>query len=388
MRRLRIGILGTRGIPNHYGGFEQFAQYLSLGLVQRGHDVYVYSPDNHPYKNIAWNDVQIIHCKDPEPWLGTFGQFFYDLNCINDSRKRNFDILLHLGYTSDSIWHWRWPRNTINIVNMDGMEWKRSKYNKVTQRFLKWAESLAARKAQLLIADSPHMQDYLLSAYGKRAEFIAYGAEVFTDSDLRVFRKFNLTANGYFLLVARMEPENNVEMAIQGYLASKHPYPLVIVGDTGIPFGRHLISKYSHPSIHFIGPVYEQHELDNLRYYSAKYFHGHSVGGTNPSLLEAMACGCDIAAHDNVFNRAILQQDADYFATADDVAWVINKHVMEGVTKQRKQANIDKIITVYNQDKNINDYEQLMFMAACKDGRLNRQITLSRTLYQTAERSL
>ena len=136
MRRLKIGILGTRGIPNHYGGFEQFAEYLSLGLVQRGHDVYVYNSANHPYQNAEWNDVQIIHCKDPESKLGTFGQFFYDLNCINDARKRNFDILLHLGYTSDSVWHRRWPKNTINMMNMDGLEWMRSKYNKPTKWFL------------------------------------------------------------------------------------------------------------------------------------------------------------------------------------------------------------------------------------------------------------
>ena len=111
MRRLKIGILGTRGIPNNYGGFEQFAEYLSLGLVQRGHDVYVYNSAKHPYQRKEWNDVQIIHCKDAESKLGTAGQFLYDLNCINDARRRHFDVLLHLGYTSDSIWHWRWPKN-------------------------------------------------------------------------------------------------------------------------------------------------------------------------------------------------------------------------------------------------------------------------------------
>ena len=124
MRRLRIGIIGTRGIPNHYGGFEQFAQYLSLGLVQRGHDVYVYNSSNHPYKETEWNDVQIIHCKDPEPKLGTFGQFIYDLNCINDSRNRSFDVLLHLGYTSDSIWHWRWQ--TLQSATPDSTIWQKS----------------------------------------------------------------------------------------------------------------------------------------------------------------------------------------------------------------------------------------------------------------------
>jgi glycosyltransferase involved in cell wall biosynthesis len=387
MRRLRIGILGTRGIPNHYGGFEQFAEYLSTGLVQRGHDVFVYSSANHPYQQKEWNDVQIIHCKDPESKYGTFGQFFYDLNCINDARKRRFDILLHLGYTSDSIWHWRWPRDTINIVNMDGLEWQRSKYNLPTQKFLKWAESLAARNAEVLVADSLHMQEYLASSYKKQAAYIPYGAEVFQETDLSVFRKYKLTPNQYFLLIARMEPENNIEMTIRGYLAAKHPYPLLIIGDTGNPYGKYLKAKYQDPSICFSGSIYDQQELNNLRFYSAKYFHGHSVGGTNPSLLEAMACGCDIAANNNVFNRSILQEDADYFSSSDDVAWIINKPVIMSIIMQRKQANIEKITTIFNREKNIDDYEQLMFMAANKDMKPGRRITLTPPLYQTAGKS-
>ena len=133
--------------------------------------------------------MDIIHCRDWENKIGTAGQFFYDLNCINDARKRDFDILLHLGYTSDSIWHWRWPKKTINIVNMDGLEWTRSKYNKPTQRFLKWAESLAVKNADVLIADSPGIQKHLLATYGKTPVYIPYGAEIFTESESIYTRK-------------------------------------------------------------------------------------------------------------------------------------------------------------------------------------------------------
>ena len=386
MRRLRIGIIGTRGIPNHYGGFEQFAQYLSLGLVQRGHDVYVYNSSNHPYKETEWNDVQIIHCKDPEAKLGTFGQFIYDLNCINDSRNRSFDVLLHLGYTSDSIWHWRWPKNTINIVNMDGLEWMRSKYNKPTRQFLKWAESLAAKNAQVLIADSKYMQAYLDKIYKKRSVFIPYGAEVFSAIDLSVFRKYKLNPGEYFLSIARMEPENNIEMIIRGYLASHNPYPLMIVGDINNAFGKRMVSKYSTRSLIFCGPVYDQPDLNNLRYHSVKYFHGHSVGGTNPSLLEAMACQCNIAAHNNTFNKAILQEDADYFSSAEEIASMIISPVSEKTNVQRKLSNLEKINSIYSQQKNIDDYEQLMFMAASKNARIKKQLILSPALYQTDEK--
>ena len=122
---MRVGILGTRGIPNTYGGFEQFAQYLALGLIARGHEVFVYNSSDHPYTDSQWNGVQIIHRRDWESAIGTAGQFLYDYNCFRDASRRNYDILLQLGYTSSSIWHGIWPRDAVNVVNMDGLEWKR-----------------------------------------------------------------------------------------------------------------------------------------------------------------------------------------------------------------------------------------------------------------------
>src|SRR5678815_4853342 len=101
---MKIAILGTRGIPNSYGGFEQFAEYLSLGLTNKGHHVTVYNSHNHTYQENSWNGVNIVHCYDPEYLIGTAGQFVYDLNCILDCRKKDFDIILQLGYTSSSVW--------------------------------------------------------------------------------------------------------------------------------------------------------------------------------------------------------------------------------------------------------------------------------------------
>lgn len=370
MRKLKIGILGTRGIPNNYGGFEQFAQYLSLGLHERGHDVYVYNSSEHPYKEENWNGVKIVHARDLEHKFGTFGQFFYDLNCNNDARKRNFDILLHLGYTSDSIWYWRWPRNTINMVNVDGMEWQRSKYNGATRKFLKWAESLAANHAQVLVADSPRMQQHFENTYGKNTAFIPYGADVFTNIDNSIPSRFGQQAHGYFLLVARMEPENNIEMIIRGHVASQHPYPLLVVGNTSNKYGTYLRQTYQSGNIRFIGPVYDQDELSNLRYFSAKYFHGHSVGGTNPSLLEAMACNCNIAAHNNIFNKAVLEENADYFSTTEEVTALIQRDTDMQLIDERKQSNIVRIQTIFNKNKNIEDYERLMLRACPERARV------------------
>ena len=129
---MKIAILGTRGIPNNYGGFEQFAEYLSVGLVDKGHNVFVYNSHNHIFKESIYKGVNIIHCFDPEYLIGTSGQFLYDLNCIINCRKSNFDIILQLGYTSSSIWNGIMPKNSSLVTNMDGIEWKRSKFsNKV-----------------------------------------------------------------------------------------------------------------------------------------------------------------------------------------------------------------------------------------------------------------
>ena len=363
---MRIGILGSRGIPNNYGGYEQFAGYLSAGLVQKGHEVYVYNSDQHPYKKNEWQGVNIVHCKDWEHKIGTAGQFLYDWNCIHDARKRNFDILLHLGYTSDSVWHRRWPKKTVNIINMDGLEWKRSKYNRFTRRFLKWAESLAVKNADVLVADSPAIRQHILDRYHKESVLIPYGATIFTTPDTGSLDKYKLKPHAYFLVIARMEPENNLEMIIKGYIASGQNFPLLMIGETSGHFGKYISKRYSHPNIIYAGSVFDTVLLNNLRYYSRLYFHGHSVGGTNPSLLEAMACGCSIAAHHNVFNKAVLENEADYFSTAAEVSAIINKAQEPSRIDQHRSLNIKKIRTIYDPGKIIDAYEILMLNACHK----------------------
>jgi hypothetical protein len=206
---LNIGILGTRGIPNNYGGFEQFAEHLSEGLVQRGHGVTVYNSHLHPYKKDNWKGVRIVHCYDPENLLGPAGQFIYDLNCILDARKRNYDIVLQLGYTSSSVWGSLFPGKSINITNMDGLEWQRPKYSKPVQQFLKYAEKLAIKHSDFHIADSLEIQKYLEDKYKISISYIPYGADRFANADEKILLEYGLTKRNFSLLMARMEPENN-----------------------------------------------------------------------------------------------------------------------------------------------------------------------------------
>ena len=356
---MKIGILGTRGIPNAYGGFEQFAQYLALGLQKKGHEVYVYNSSEHPYRDKVWNGVHIVHCKDWEKTIGTAGQFVYDYHCFRDAAGRNYDVLLQLGYTSSSVWHRLWPKKAVNIINMDGLEWKRSKYNRMTRKFLRLAERLAVKHGNVLIADSIGIRDYLREEFGKESIYIPYGAYIPTTYDPAVPGRYGLDPNGYYLLMARMEPENNVEMIIRGWMDSGKGRPLVLIGNPGNAFGKYLVRTYRHERLRFIGAVYEEEVVNALRHYSSLYLHGHSVGGTNPSLLEAMACGCSIAAHDNAFNKAILEEDAGFFSTPREVTAILDDLPSQVLADERRKKNLQKIRTLFSWDKIIDDYEKV-----------------------------
>jgi glycosyltransferase involved in cell wall biosynthesis len=357
---MRIGILGTRGIPNNYGGFEQLAEYLSAGLVQRGHEVFVYNSSLHPYKESTYKGAHLISCYDPENRLGTAGQFIYDLNCIIDARGRKFDVLLQLGYTSSSVWHFLLPRKPAVITNMDGMEWMRSKYSKKVQGFLKRAEKWAVRSSDALVADSTAIKQYLSETYQRDSDFIAYGADLFNRPDETQLSQYGLNKYAYHLAIARFEPENNLEMIIKGFLQSNSKEPLLLIGSTNNPFGRYLVSAYSCERIRFIGPLYNLDALNTLRHYSRCYFHGHSVGGTNPSLLEAMASSAYICAHGNAFNKAVLGNDAAYFYSAEDVARIIEHD--PGVAERARiiANNREKIAATYSWEKIIAAYETTM----------------------------
>lgn len=347
---MKISIIGTRGIPNHYGGFEQCAEYLALGLIKRGFEVIVYNSHNHPYKEKKWNGVQIVHCYDPEDKLGTAGQFVYDLNCIMDVRKRNCDIILQLGYTSSSGWNWLMPKKAVVTTNMDGLEWKRTKYSDVVKKFLRYAESLAVKKSDYLISDSIGIKNYLKNKYGALSAYIAYGANLFQDNNVIALESYNLLPYTYDMLIARLEPENNIETVLDGVVKSNLSRPFLVIGNYNTKYGSYLKARYSnYININFLGGIYDIEMLNNLRYYSNIYFHGHTVGGTNPSLLEAMASNSLICAHSNDFNRYILGEDALYFTNHNDVA----KHLTDTKYSDYKiqsmlVENTKKIVELYD----------------------------------------
>lgn len=350
---MRVAIIGTRGIPNEYGGYEQLATYLAKGLVDRGHHVVVYNSSQHTERYQNYKGVEMVYRWDPEKLFKSASQFVYDLLCIRHLKSNRPDVILNLGYTSSTIWKGFFPNQTPVITHMDGLEWQRSKYPNTVQRFLQKAEQWAVQMSTACVSDNPAITDYLKAKFSIQPIEIAYGAEV--------VKQTTASSNQlYDLLIARLEPENNIETVIQAILESNSQVPLKIVGKLN-RYGQQLQAKYPQEQIQFLNSIYNQQKVEELRQGARIYFHGHSVGGTNPSLLEAMASGCRVYAHNNPFNRAALKSNACYFEDFKELAKQIDQH--QSIDWQSYvESNLLNIEQNYQWENIINKYEK-MFLA-------------------------
>ena len=305
--RGRVYVSGSRGIPNRYGGYEELVDHLARGLSAQGWRVDVATSSTHPVTEWSHPGIRRRIHRDPEPWMGSAGQFIYDLLSIRDAARQRPDVHLSLGTTSSAPWlALKTLRGSAPLaLHLDGLEWMRGKYRPAVQRYLKWAERTAAHSADLLIADHPEMARYA-ARYPKPCSEIAYGVD-----DPRAVGELDpslgLQPGEYALVIARLVPENHVRVAAE---ALSPQVPVVVVGPFDNAEGRALQQL---PNVRLLGGQFDAALLDSLRAHCGLYIHGHSAGGTNPSLLQAMAAGCAIAAHDNAFNRGILGNSALYF---------------------------------------------------------------------------
>ncbi len=311
---MRIAILGTRGIPNRYGGFERFAEVVSVLFVERGHTVYVLSPAD----SSTFNGVEVVSIGVPQ-WLPSNIQtLLYDLRSLIWVSKNNVDIVLECGY-SFAFWLFFFPKSFRRrvVTNPDGLEFKRSKWNIAVKYFLKLCEYAAARFSAKIVCDSPELVGYYADKFKLKPAVIPYGAfPVVTDLGKSILLNYGISGD-YYLMVTRLTPENSIDLILDCF--GKTDLQLLIVGNYNTRYGNHCRTRYAGcPNIKFLGGIYNQDDLNALRFYSKAYIHGHSVGGTNPSLLEAMACGCFVIAHDNPFNRYAMGNCGLYFGTPHD----------------------------------------------------------------------
>lgn len=336
---MKIAIIGSRGIPAKYGGFETFADGLSTRLAKKGYDITVSCEFEEPKTRIDnYNGVNLQYFPIKPPKSYFLRKFYENISDIyfllKLSRKNNIIYFLGTEVGMFLFIPKLLKRSTKLMVNIDGVMWKRTKFNKLERWLLKINHYFATKFADIIIADAEEMKKYLDPKYRDKSVFIPYGVEepktvVWNKEKLKGLQYYSkikdIDAEKFWLVVARLEPENNIHIIMEGFSQSNSKYPLIVIGDfTSTDYEKEIIYIIQNSSnIHLIGSIYDLELLDMFRQNCLAYIHGHSVGGTNPSLLEAMIMENIIVAHDNGFNREVCHESSLYFSNSNDLSKVI-----------------------------------------------------------------
>jgi len=312
---MKIAILGARGIPANYGGFDTLVEELSVRLVNfYKMDVTVYCRSNYYkekykiYKNVKCIHIYAWRIKGLESLLHTF------FSSIHAAISR-FDIIFMVDPGNAPIGIFLRLLGKKVVIHTDGLGWKRRKWGMLSRRYYRWVESLCARYIKRLITDNPVMRDYYIENYKRDSVCIAYGAENDSGFDDTILDYYNLVKKQYLLVVARLERENNTDLIIREYVTAGVEMPLVVVGDA--PYDKEymeLLKNLSNEHVIFTGRIDDQAKLNSLYKWAYIYLHGHEVGGTNPSLLRAMGLGTAPLVIDVPFNLAVIEECGFFFS--------------------------------------------------------------------------
>jgi glycosyltransferase involved in cell wall biosynthesis len=312
-------MIGTRGVPARYGGFEAAVEEVGKRLVARGHEVVVY----------CRNDAQTLtrHLGMELVNLPALrGKYTETLShtalSVAHAVRHPSDVAIMFNAANAPLLPWLRLRRIPVALHVDGLEWKRPKWSGPGRQYYLRAEWLAVRSADRMIADARAIQDYYFERHGVATTFIPYGAPIRDDGSYDRLAQLGLEPDAYHLVVARMEPENNVHVIVEGYVRSGARLPLVVVGSAPYAAEYEALARAAavgSDSVRFVGSVWDQTLLDQLYANARLYLHGHSVGGTNPSLLRAMGAAAPVAAFDVVFNREVLGDTGVYFGSSDEL---------------------------------------------------------------------
>jgi len=318
---MRIGLLGTRGVPARYGGFETAAEEIGGRLAARGHQVIVYcrNPGQRlrAYRGMELVNLPAIRSKSLETLSHTA------LSAIHAAFRSRPDVVVLFNPANGPFVPLLRAAGIRTIVHFEGLDAKRAKWGRIGRAYYRSAERVSVRLADDVIADSAAIAAYIRVRHGRESTYIAYGAPILSPESDRL-PALGLEPGRYHLVVARFEPENNVHVMVEGYRRSGSTLPLVVVGSAPHASGyRARAVRSAGPNVRFLGAIWDQALLDQLYGHCATYLHGHSVGGTNPSLLRAMGAGAPIIAFDVVFNRETAGDVARYVRTPADVAAAI-----------------------------------------------------------------
>lgn len=360
---MKIALIGTRGVPAKYGGFETCVEELGRRLAERGHEVTVYCRKSYykerPLHYLGMKLVYLPNLKKKS--LDTLSHTFFSMA---HALFQKYDILMVFNAAnSPALFLPRLFGKKI-AINTDGLEWKRGKWGAVARRYYKFAEWLSTKLAQRVVADSTGIQDYYRDTYGTETTYIAYGAYPAESRNPAPLARLGLIPGEYFLQVTRFEPENNPLLTIMAYKKLKTDKKLVLVG--GVPYKSQYADAIAeeargNPNIILPGYIYDKELLGEIWCNCFAYVHGNEVGGTNPALLQSMGSGCFLIAIDVSFSRDVLGDSGIFFEKTVDglfgkMAWALEQ--TSGLGPFRAKAR-ERVMERYSWERVTDGYESL-----------------------------
>lgn len=357
-----VRILGTHGVPAAYGGFETAAENIGLYLVRQGWRVIVYCqlPGAGPITEDTWRGMERVNIPVDLPgWRGT--SKFDWLSIKHACRFR--DVCLTFGYNTGIYNFLQRLKGIPNIINMDGIEWSRSRWGLAKQAILYINERFAAAFGNMLIADHPEIELYLRTrAPARKIVTITYGADPIESAPTAPVTELGLQPERYFNLIARPIPENNILEIVRGFSSARREYKLAVLGDFLADDSYHrAVREAASPDVIFPGAIYEPEKVKAIRFHSKGYVHGHTVGGTNPSLVEALAAGNPVIAHDNAYNRWVAGDAAMYFTDSASFAEQLDEMIADPTRAQKMHAAaLHRFNEEFTWDRVAGQYESLL----------------------------
>lgn len=362
---MKLSILGTRGIPAKHGGFETFAERLALYLVSRGWEVTVYCQGTGKgiVRVSTWEGIRLVNI--PVAASGAKGTIIFDFKAAVHAMKEKRPVLT-LGYNTALFCILYRLARIPNLINMDGIEWRRQKWNHIERAWLYLNERLGCLIGNHLIADHPEIEKHLRSRVSARKiTMISYGSDELVSPDVASVQRYELLQNKYCIVVARLEPENSIQEIVDAFSRKKRGVKLVLLGhfDPEANSYHRMVSQLASEEVVFLGALYERPIVNALRYNARLYIHGHTVGGSNPSLIEALGAGSAVLAHDNEFNRWVAGPGACYFKDSDDCARQFDVILEDGhKLEQMKHASIQRHRQDFSWANILGKYERLLLI--------------------------
>jgi glycosyltransferase involved in cell wall biosynthesis len=365
-RKLRLAILGGRGIPSTYSGTEAFFIEIAPRLVERGHDVIVYCRRSlFPERPSHYNGVRLIYL--PSIDTKNLGTITHTLACMTDVLFRGVDAILVTNVANAILCVIPRVFGKNCAINVDGIEWKRGKWGRLGKAYFRLNARLCGKiLPRGIITDAQAMRTLYLEEFNTPSACIAYGGNIEPSVHPEVVRQYGLEPGNYYLIASRLVPENNAALIVEGFGKAQTGRVLAIAGDANYksPFVRDL-KAHSGERVRFLGHVDNIDHVKELHCNAYAYIHGHMMGGTNPSLVKAMGYGNCILAHANPFNEEVLEGHGLLFHDADDLAAQI--HLVESqpeLAESYRRRAPERIRAVYNWDRITDQYEELFYQLA------------------------